>query len=793
MPILRAELEGLVAAGATFIQIDDPSPAIHPDAPSDFAALLNAAVEPVVGRVRLGAHLCFGNFLGRPLAAGRTGPCSTRCSGSGVDELVLEFANREMSEVAILGEIAAAGRDVAAGVIDVKNSHLESPDEVAERIDAVLAAGVPPDRLALVPDCGFSQTPAEPGGPEAAGPRRGPRPRPRPGRLTSRPAMHRPAMSRRDPSTVTARTDLGVVEAVAAIGTGALTATDVDGRLPRRGSPRPTPAPRPGSPSMPTARGRRRRERDADVAAGRPIGPLHGVPVGIKDIIDVAGLPTPRGRAAVRAHATPTPTPPLVARLRGGRARSSSARPTTTRVRLQRPGADAATRGRPRTPGRVVVGIRGRGRGAAGPGRRSARRPAARSCDRPRTAGWSGSRVRYGAVPLDGIVPLAPSLDHCGSFARSVAGRRARSGASWRIARCAPSRRRSPSRGSRWLGAARPSRPAAPRPPRRCHRPSRGAGAGVDAVELGFAIDAVVDAGRTVMAVEASRAHAPAFAQHADEYGPGIAGLIRAGQAVTPEALAEATRVRSGCRAAVGSLLDGIDALLSPVAFGVGAAARGRHRRLLALPAVELHRRAVAVDSDRARRGGPPVRGPADRRDHSGRHRPTRWRRRPGASGVARASRRRRSSAGQPQRRIAAARRFQRPRFAPATRGGVRRSLGGAVLSRMTSSVASSTRGCAGISPSRHPQDELGGGHRHLDERLADRRQRRPDPARDRQVVEADDAQVLRDVESQPRAPPGRRRAPGGRCRRRSPSAGRAGAGARGPSRCPRRRGTGRG
>jgi 5-methyltetrahydropteroyltriglutamate--homocysteine methyltransferase len=29
---------------------------------------------------------------------------------------------------------------------------------VAERIDAVLAAGVPPHRLTLVPDCGFSQT-----------------------------------------------------------------------------------------------------------------------------------------------------------------------------------------------------------------------------------------------------------------------------------------------------------------------------------------------------------------------------------------------------------------------------------------------------------------------------------------------------------------------------------------------------------------------------------------------------------------------------------------------------------
>ena len=158
VPILRAELEGLAAAGATFIQIDDPSPAIHPDAPSDFAALFNAAVAPVVGKVRLGAHLCFGNYLGRPLARRTYRPVLDAMLRFDVDELVLEFANREMAEVAILGEIAAAGRDIAVGIIDVKNYHLESAEEVAERAEAVLAAGVPIERLTLVPDCGFSQT-----------------------------------------------------------------------------------------------------------------------------------------------------------------------------------------------------------------------------------------------------------------------------------------------------------------------------------------------------------------------------------------------------------------------------------------------------------------------------------------------------------------------------------------------------------------------------------------------------------------------------------------------------------
>ena len=68
VPILAAEVRALVAEGATFIQIDEPSPAIHPDAPADFAALFNPVVADVPAGVRLAAHLCFGNYMGRPLA-----------------------------------------------------------------------------------------------------------------------------------------------------------------------------------------------------------------------------------------------------------------------------------------------------------------------------------------------------------------------------------------------------------------------------------------------------------------------------------------------------------------------------------------------------------------------------------------------------------------------------------------------------------------------------------------------------------------------------------------------------
>jgi 5-methyltetrahydropteroyltriglutamate--homocysteine methyltransferase len=156
--ILRVELRRLADAGAAIIQIDEPSPAVHPDAPVDFAGLFNAAVEPVRGEVRLGAHLCFGNFLGRPLAARSYRPVRDTMLAFDVDELVLEFANREMAEIELLAELVDAGRDVAAGVVDVKNYYLETPEEVAGRIETILATGVPADRLTLVPDCGFSQT-----------------------------------------------------------------------------------------------------------------------------------------------------------------------------------------------------------------------------------------------------------------------------------------------------------------------------------------------------------------------------------------------------------------------------------------------------------------------------------------------------------------------------------------------------------------------------------------------------------------------------------------------------------
>jgi 5-methyltetrahydropteroyltriglutamate--homocysteine methyltransferase len=154
VPIVNAELRRLEEAGASFIQIDDPSPAIHPDMVAEFPALFNAAVDGI--SVRLGAHLCFGNYAGRPLGKRVYEPVLEQMLALRVDELALEAANRELAELPLLQEISAV-RHVAVGLIDVKSYYLETPEDVAQRIRRVLDY-VPADRLTVVPDCGFSQT-----------------------------------------------------------------------------------------------------------------------------------------------------------------------------------------------------------------------------------------------------------------------------------------------------------------------------------------------------------------------------------------------------------------------------------------------------------------------------------------------------------------------------------------------------------------------------------------------------------------------------------------------------------
>jgi 5-methyltetrahydropteroyltriglutamate--homocysteine methyltransferase len=152
--IVNAELKALVAAGADFVQIDEPSYAVHPDAPREFVELFNATVAGV--QAKIGLHLCFGNFVGRPVARRSYRPLFPHILDVRADQLALEFANRELAELELWREFPS-DKELAAGLVDVKNYYVETPADVAERVRAALRY-VAPDKLSVTPDCGFSQT-----------------------------------------------------------------------------------------------------------------------------------------------------------------------------------------------------------------------------------------------------------------------------------------------------------------------------------------------------------------------------------------------------------------------------------------------------------------------------------------------------------------------------------------------------------------------------------------------------------------------------------------------------------
>ena len=153
--VINSELKALVAAGADFIQLDEPSFAIIPGAMQDWLDLYNATVEGVDAKLAL--HVCFGNLTSRPRGKRSYRWMFPALLDARADQLVLEFANREMSESGLWRDFAVE-RELGAGVIDIKSFYQETPEDVAERIRELLQY-VSPEKLYVSPDCGFFQLP----------------------------------------------------------------------------------------------------------------------------------------------------------------------------------------------------------------------------------------------------------------------------------------------------------------------------------------------------------------------------------------------------------------------------------------------------------------------------------------------------------------------------------------------------------------------------------------------------------------------------------------------------------
>jgi 5-methyltetrahydropteroyltriglutamate--homocysteine methyltransferase len=158
LPIVRDELVRLVEAGCSIVTVDEPSMSCYAykEDPERLVDIFNRTVAPIYGKCYLGSHLCFGNFKGRAVAPRSYAPMFPAFLELTVDEIHLEMASREFSELE-LAALVAERVDVGVGVIDVKNYYIESPQDVAERIERCLRH-VPSDRLSVSPDCGLSQT-----------------------------------------------------------------------------------------------------------------------------------------------------------------------------------------------------------------------------------------------------------------------------------------------------------------------------------------------------------------------------------------------------------------------------------------------------------------------------------------------------------------------------------------------------------------------------------------------------------------------------------------------------------
>lgn len=155
--LVAAEIAALAAEGATHVQLDEPRLTHLPEGfgLSEAADCINRAIAG--HRDVASVHVCYGNNASRPMAERGMARLLPAMEALDTGLLVLEFANREMAEVERLADLPQRFR-VAAGVVDVKSFHEETPEEVATRIRRVLQY-LPADRLMLTADCGFSAIP----------------------------------------------------------------------------------------------------------------------------------------------------------------------------------------------------------------------------------------------------------------------------------------------------------------------------------------------------------------------------------------------------------------------------------------------------------------------------------------------------------------------------------------------------------------------------------------------------------------------------------------------------------
>jgi len=157
---VNEEISDLFAAGADYVQIDEPYMQAYPDKARQYGvAALNRALEgTTAGKVfgTTAVHICFGYAA---LVAGRPAgysflPELTECS---VQQISIETAQSGL-DCSVLEKLP--GKTIILGVLDLSTHEIESAETVAARIRRALPF-VKVEDVIVAPDCGLKYLPRE--------------------------------------------------------------------------------------------------------------------------------------------------------------------------------------------------------------------------------------------------------------------------------------------------------------------------------------------------------------------------------------------------------------------------------------------------------------------------------------------------------------------------------------------------------------------------------------------------------------------------------------------------------
>lgn len=312
------------------------------------------------------------------------------------------------------------------------------------------------------------------------------------------------------------------------------------------------------------------RQRDAEPSRG----PLHGIPIAVKDLIDTHDMPTAYGSPIYRGH-RPAADASCVALARAAGA-VVLGKTVTTEFAAFTPGKTANPHNPAHTPGgsssgsaaAVADGMVPLGFGTQTAG--SVIRPAA-------FCGVVGYKPSFGMIARAGVKALADSLDTVGVLARTVddaaffAGVLAERPELRHLAAPARAPRFGLYRTPMWAEAE----PAAAAALDRARRALEGAGARVEELAIAPEHHGLSEAQDKIMGFEMARSLADERIRHSAELSPRLAQQLDAGMAVGAEEYDAALSSAAAARAGLDGFFGACDAVLTPAAPGEAPAGLG--------------------------------------------------------------------------------------------------------------------------------------------------------------------------------------------------------------------------